>query len=188
MKNTLIASFAGLFLFTSCYYDPSAGGYPQGPVNAPNGGLGNQGGSAAPNGNQIQEFLSVHNQARAEVGLGPLSWSPTLASYATTWANKLAGEGGNLRHRTSSSYGENLYMSSGSGSPGAAARAWYAEKRFYNGGPITQGNLLQIGHYTQMVWRDTTEVGFGVARTGSGGVVIVANYNPPGNWLGRNPY
>src|SRR5712691_6171246 len=43
------------------------------------------------------------------------------------------------------------------------------------------------GYYTQIVWRDTREVGCGVAR-GPGREVWVCDYSPPGNWVGRRPY
>ena len=42
------------------------------------------------------------------------------------------------------------------------------------------------GHYTQIVWRDTKEVGM---RRGAGGAreVWVCEYNPPGNYVGHRP-
>jgi PadR family transcriptional regulator len=43
------------------------------------------------------------------------------------------------------------------------------------------------GHYTQIVWSNTREVGCGVARD-SNREVWVCNYNPPGNWIGERPY
>lgn len=41
------------------------------------------------------------------------------------------------------------------------------------------------GHFTQMVWRDTKEIGVGRAKGKSGQVVIVANYKPRGNIFGQ---
>jgi len=36
-----------------------------------------------------------------------------------------------------------------------------------------------------MIWRDSTELGMGVATDDSGNIIIVANYNPPGNVIGH---
>jgi hypothetical protein len=35
---------------------------------------------------------------------------------------------------------------------------------------------------------DTNEMGLGIATCPTGGVIIVANYNPPGNFVGSYPY
>jgi len=43
------------------------------------------------------------------------------------------------------------------------------------------------GHYTQIVWRDTKQVGCGVARDNRR-EIWVCNYDPPGNWVGHRPY
>jgi pathogenesis-related protein 1 len=39
-----------------------------------------------------------------------------------------------------------------------------------------------------MVWRDTERMGMGQATCPDGAVIIVANYDPPGNVIGRYPY
>ena len=45
------------------------------------------------------------------------------------------------------------------------------------------------GHYTQVVWRDSTAIGCArVDCNNGGGVFITCNYNPPGNYVGRSPY
>jgi len=38
-----------------------------------------------------------------------------------------------------------------------------------------------------MIWRQTTQVGCGLA-SGKGFDVLVCQYNPPGNWMGQSPY
>ena len=44
------------------------------------------------------------------------------------------------------------------------------------------------GHYTHIVWRDTREVGCGVATGADGSGVWVCNYNPAGNVDSESPY
>jgi pathogenesis-related protein 1 len=39
-----------------------------------------------------------------------------------------------------------------------------------------------------MVWKETTHVGMGIAICKNGGMIIVANYNPAGNYIGEKPY
>ena len=43
------------------------------------------------------------------------------------------------------------------------------------------------GHFTQVVWKDSKEFGIGKAQTKDGKWLVVANYSPPGNFLGHYP-
>ena len=42
-----------------------------------------------------------------------------------------------------------------------------------------------VGHFTQVVWRGSTHVGAAVSPNGQ---FVVANYSPPGNWMGQVPW
>ncbi|MCI5139186.1 MAG: hypothetical protein D3922_12405, partial [Candidatus Electrothrix sp. AR1] len=44
------------------------------------------------------------------------------------------------------------------------------------------------GHYTQVVWRSTKEVGCGMASCNDKAQLWVCQYNPRGNMLGQKPY
>merc|ERR1711881_570643 len=89
------------------------------------------------------------------------------------WADYLIAQG-TFEHRPNNKYGENIYMSSGSAAQDQAQGAvdsWYSEIKDYTfgkepswGGPVT-------GHFTQVVWKGSTEVGVGVAQEGSKVVV-----------------
>jgi pathogenesis-related protein 1 len=137
---------------------------------------------------EARTLLELHNQYRAEVGVPPLVWSPELAAWAQEWADHLASTGCGFEHRPDNPYGENLAAGPAE-SYGVAdgVKAWYAEKKDYPGGPLAQDTWGLAGHYTQMVWRQTTRVGCGKA-TCFGNILVVCNYDPRGNWLGQSPY
>ena len=40
------------------------------------------------------------------------------------------------------------------------------------------------GHFTQLVWSSSAKLGVGVASK-HGKVIVVANYDPPGNFRGK---
>ena len=137
---------------------------------------------------EAHEFLLVHNVERARLGIPPLRWSPKLAKYAQKWAKHLASSD-DLEHRDRSEakYGENLFRGTDHHSAGYAARLWLEERTHYRGGSVAREELRLIGHYTQMIWQETTHVGFGIAR-GPKGFVVVANYSPGGNRSREVPY
>ncbi|NEO34133.1 MAG: hypothetical protein F6K36_27755 [Symploca sp. SIO3C6] len=133
-----------------------------------------------------QEILNVHNQLREEVGVPSLRWSDQLASYAQDWANQLSQENG-IRHRNSGSMevGENIAAGS---SVTQMLDLWSKEKDNYNHSRNTCRQGQNCGHYTQMVWKNTTEIGCGVASHRIYGNVMVCDYSPPGNYIGERPY
>ncbi|OQV19984.1 hypothetical protein BV898_05988 [Hypsibius exemplaris] len=124
------------------------------------------------------EALRAHNTYRANHGAAPLVLSQELCSVAQDWANHLAQTGilehGKTRH------GENLFWTCGNNVPSGATAVddWYSEVKDHTwiGGWIGG----DTGHFTQVVWKGTKELGIAQSR-GRNGVYVVANYNPPGN-------
>jgi len=166
---------------------------PEAPRKGVPGVTGNDPAPAPKGGGKVPaaaaEFLQVHNDARARVGVAPLRWSETLARHAQEWADHLASTGSfQHRDRSKSGYGENLFGGSEGYGPADAARNWLEERAAYRGDPVTPQNFQSVGHYTQMVWSGTTEVGYGMARGRNGMVIIVGNYSPRGNRSGQRPY
>jgi pathogenesis-related protein 1 len=132
-------------------------------------------------------LVDHHNKARVAVGVKPLKWSATLAANAQKWADHLASTTCQMQHSSDGVYGENLYRgTAGHFSASDASKAWEAEKKDYDG-PLTRSNLKAVGHYTQMVWRETTRIGCGEV-TCAKNLLVVCNYDPPGNYLGRKGY
>lgn len=145
------------------------------------------------NQQDIEVLLQEHNRVRADVGVGGLKWSPQLATYAQAWADHLADTTCYLEHRPRKGkwkqrYGENLFMgTAGFYSVREAVRSWESEKKDYRYGTFTGKNLSAIGHYTQIIWANTTMVGCGQALCRSQ-LIVACNYDPPGNYLGQKPY
>ena len=148
---------------------------------------------------EADDFVKYHNRVRVVGGSPAVTWSSTLARYAQEWANHIA-ETGEIAHRPydgewAQKYGENWAIGTGDFDALSAAALWEGEKQFYTPGmlipDLANFASFKCGHYTAMIWRSTTEIGAGKAtvQTGprKGYVVIVGNYNPPGNRIGQNP-
>jgi pathogenesis-related protein 1 len=112
-------------------------------------------------------------------------WSDELASRAQDWAQTLLAKN-QFVHRPKSPYGENLFEIPGAQASSAeVVGAWVAESKNYD--YRSNGCRGTCGHYTQIVWRATTELGCAFAR-GIRREVWVCEYSPPGNWVGKRPY
>ncbi|GLJ27171.1 hypothetical protein SUGI_0532650 [Cryptomeria japonica] len=135
----------------------------------------------------VEAFLVPHNEARKEVGVPPLSWSPKLTTYARNYARERRGDC-LLQHSEGSPYGENIFWGSGRHwTPQQAVKAWVDEKKWY----IYSNNTCtgpDCSHYTQIVWRTTTSVGCAVIKCNSGDTFMTCNYDPPGNYINSRPY
>ncbi len=130
-------------------------------------------------------MLAAHNSVRHKLGLTSLAWSDRLAARAQEWAESLLAKN-QFHHQPKSPYGENLFEIIGArASPAQVVDYWASESRNYD----YRSNRCNgtCGHYTQIVWRATTEVGCGMARGGDR-EVWVCEYNPPGNWAGQRPF
>ena len=145
---------------------------------------------------QSSDFLSHHNMARKEFKIPPLQWDAEIAAYAQEWAEYLAlKKRCKMIHREEvnknpKDYGENIYWVSGSANfnPVNASEMWYEEKSIFENNNRQFDWRQDMGHYTQMIWGNTTHVGAGYATCPSGAVIVVASYNPPGNYKGSNPF
>lgn len=139
------------------------------------------------------EMVRAHNAWRTRAGVRPIRWAADLAAQAQNHAIALARQDCALEHGVlPGDVGENLYRASallkeGGGRefyllpPSRVVDAWGAESDDYS--PVT-GSCApgrQCGHYTQIVWPSTEEVGCGMAVCPSLGQVWVCRYRPRGN-------
>lgn len=138
-----------------------------------------------PNEMAERDLLAAQNTYRQAAGVDPLKWSESLAAGAAEWARHLA-ETHQLQHSKDPDFGENLWMgSAGRYTLAQMVKSWGDEKRYFVAGKpfpdvSSSGNWRDVGHYTQMIWRNTTAVGCGVGRD-SKYDYLVCRYSPPGN-------
>jgi pathogenesis-related protein 1 len=132
-----------------------------------------------------RDMLAAHNEIRARIDVPPLRWSVRLAARAQDWADRLLREQ-QFYHRPHPVFGENLFEITGPRAlPADVVGVWASEARDYSYRPNTCRGVC--GHYTQLIWNDTREVGCAAARDTTR-EVWVCNYDPPGNWVGERPY
>ncbi|KAJ3841064.1 PR-1-like protein [Lentinula raphanica] len=132
----------------------------------------------------VQKYLSDHNSIRAQHGAAALTWSNDAAAKAQQWANNCVFEhsGGSL-----GPFGENLAAGTGSSyGIDQAIDSWSSEASQYN------PSNPEASHFTQMVWKATTQVGCAVASCSgifdaSFGLAsfYVCEYSPQGNVIGE---
>ena len=150
-------------------------------------------------------ITEAHNSIRLRLGIEELKWSDELAQYAREWADFLANENQCvLRHRPQTGeygqqYGENVYwassiqFSNGENEiqqidAGKVVNSWAAESIDYDHKKNTCRDGKTCGHYTQVIWSTTTELGCGMSLCKDKSQVWVCNYYPPGNINGQVPY
>jgi hypothetical protein len=173
-------------------------------------GGGNGGGTSdagAPSGEPaaLTGITTAHNQVRAQVDtagtsgpLSPLVWDDSLAATAAAWAHQCQDSDGdglidhNAGRSNGYSYyvGENIFASAGTATATSAVTAWTSETAHYHYATNTCDVDAVCGHYTQLVWRATQQVGCALAscpqlRFSS---VVVCDYGPGGNVNNQKPY
>lgn len=135
------------------------------------------------------DILSAHNKYRSEVDVPPLSWSDNLAAGAQEGADYLAKE--DRFEHSRSGKGENLFLgTAGFFSYTRMVDLWASEKEHFHPGifPDISIDGEVVGHYTQIVWRNTEQLGCGGATGSDGFYRLVCRYDPPGNYYGQSVF
>ncbi|GAA0160444.1 defense/immunity protein [Lithospermum erythrorhizon] len=147
--------------------------------------------TAAQVANTTQEYLDTHNKARAEVNVGPLKWSEDLAKAASLQVRyQRDHKNCSFANLENSQYGGNQLFAGGSKiTPTIVVESWVAEKKFYNYADNSCAQEHQCGVYTQVVWKQSLELGCaqGICTKDQTSLTICF-YNPPGNVIGEKPY
>ena len=153
---------------------------------------------SVPNAKDLERFrrdgLKRHNYYRKYHQAGPMELTQKLNDFAQKYAETLATKD-TMQHSTHKERekiygdwtGENLYYcwSSESNFPINGAKAvdsWYDEINDYDFKKGKSKNGGVVGHFTQLVWKDSTQLGIGVAKSSKNSIYVVANYHPGGNF------
>lgn len=143
--------------------------------------------SVGETGNMVG-VTAAHNEWRLRAGVPPVSWNDELAAGAQAYADTCPSGHSSNEYREDvagfAQVGENLY----SGTDVLNGIALFADERllYEFGTEIDEETFTPIGHYTQMVWSNTTDVGCAVGNCGMWRTVCW--YGPAGNYIGEVPY
>jgi hypothetical protein len=139
-------------------------------------------------------ILAVHNRERQDLGLEPLSWNPALADVCPA-LGRLSGPNRTVRAcagkpfcagrgKSLGRHQRLLHPRSHGGrldSGKAVLPAWRVP------GQQHDGRVEDIGHYTQVIWRATREVGCAEAASANEDI-LVCRYAEAGNYRGEQPF
>jgi len=149
---------------------------------------------------QKQEFVDVHNSWRAKASgtaMKKMKWNNDLAKFAEKVASRCRfshSSGDERKNLAGFSYvGENLYATTGTAKPSDVVNNWSNEIQDYNLATNQCRAGKECGHYTQVVWASTSDIGCAVAKCNPiqgwlAGQVVFCDYGPGGNINGQRPY
>ncbi|XP_033219896.1 venom allergen 5-like [Belonocnema kinseyi] len=162
---------------------------------------------------QKDEIVNIHNKDRQKVASGNekqgnpgpqppaknmpnLDWDTELALIAQTWANQCTFAHDECRAVRRFSVGQNVAMiaTTAETAPGLEdlIKMWYDEVALFDFNQVEYvTNFNGVGHYTQMLWANTTIIGCGYVNYQEGDkntVLLVCNYGPAGNYVGEKMY
>ncbi|KAM7539557.1 hypothetical protein Aperf_G00000031414 [Anoplocephala perfoliata] len=176
-------------------YDNNPGGWDQHnwgydrPINDQDRDYGNNvGGNPA---DELKQVLELHNKYRREVAQGrvagqppsdkirDLKWNDELAKIAQAHSDKCGFNHDSYDDRATQTFkyvGQNLAVAS---SVIEGVDMWFGEHKDYDYNANSCRGVC--GHYTQMVWADTTDLGCGVTKCNYQGHMmdyLICNYGP----------
>lgn len=133
------------------------------------------------------EALKLHNKYRKRHHSPPLILNKELCFISQNYSKKLIQNNKENIEYSFGKYkgndiGENIFMCQGKDvNLEMAINFWYNECNNYD---FQKDFQKGTEHFTQIIWKDTKELGIGISNQGNK-TYIVANYYPPGNFLGK---
>ncbi|XP_066278993.1 GLIPR1-like protein 1 [Branchiostoma lanceolatum] len=156
--------------------------------------------SSALTTSDMDSILYEHNELRKSVqptaaDMEYMVWNEKLAAIAQDWADQCVYTHNILREKLfKASVGENIYFTLEKYRAGEETKRWFEEGQKYS---YTNNSCSdkKCGHYTQLVWAKSREIGCGVKKCdivqGLGwrnSYVVVCDYSPRGNTAYQKPY
>lgn len=157
---------------------------------------------------EIQQVLDIHNEFRASVGgsnIEFVTWNPELGRLAKGWSENCEWKHGQIDYDKDlveyDPLGQNLHYTGLSEiNIRGSINSWFKEKEDYNFEDNSCDGMC--GHYTQVVWSKTEEVGCGYHKcetmtgqdkngndkTWANVLLFTCNYGPAGNMAGVKPF
>ena len=154
------------------------------------------------------KILNKHNELRKNHFNSPLKYSNKLAKSSAKWVKNLALNKKCKMIHSHKENGENIFWQSPmiyktkkstdtkwtitkkivKVDASKPVQEWYNEIKFYNYKKNNCQKNQMCGHYTQVIWKDTKEVGCAAFSCDDKSQLWVCQYSPPGNYIGQKPY
>lgn len=143
-------------------------------------------------------IVDMHNKIRSQVQppaafMQKVVWDETLRLVAEAYAAKCIWD--HNPELEVLEMGENLFVGTGPFNATKAMMNWFGEHVDYDYERKSCPEDKMCGHYTQMVWADSSRIGCAahVCDTLEGidykkATLLVCDYYPPGNFEEQNPY
>ncbi|ESN90023.1 hypothetical protein HELRODRAFT_104520 [Helobdella robusta] len=159
-------------------------------------------GKRAPLSDDVQsEIINAHNNFRKGEGssnMKKIKWNSVLAEMADTWASSCSFTHGQPSSPSSPfpQTGQNLFATTVQAvNVSSYISSWYKEKEKFDSVTQTCAAKAVCGHYTQVVWAATSDVGCSYALCPTlpptkltNAYFFVCNYGPAGNFVGQKPF
>ena len=139
------------------------------------------------------DLVSTHNTKRKKHGAPSLTKLAAIASKCQTTANNCKSKQ-DLIHSTdyynNEPVGQNLFLMGGAAPTGSyITEDWYSENVNYNYNTGESKNGGEIGHFTQLVWKKSLNIGcayaVGTWKGYNPSYFVCCNYFPAGNYIGQ---
>ncbi|MED6198448.1 hypothetical protein PIB30_066322 [Stylosanthes scabra] len=132
------------------------------------------------------DYLIGHDKARDSVGIQRLEWNGKLEGVAKRFVNQHIEDC--LEGQVSLKYGQNIARNPVNEiSAQDAVASWVAQKQYYD---YRTNSCIggECRRYTQVVWKNSTDIGCHKVRCRNGGTLVTCIYDPRGNILNQRPY
>ena len=136
--------------------------------------------------NSLNNRIAINymNTFRTRHDVPKLKHNKTISKYSENWAQHIL-DTGRFEHSSGFEYGENIAYTYSLDHYKAFVRVtnlFYNEIEYYDYSDPKFD--YQTGHFTQLVWKSSTQVGIGMVSNETISVLVV-NFYPPGNYQGE---